>query len=232
MLVEMRSPVFKEKGEERPPIKFGEGLNVVLGKEDGAMSIGKSSALLAIDFVFGGSTYVKSDGVKHEGHHTIFFTFEFDGVKYYFARETGDPNTIHICDFCNDQYELTGNSYTKDQYTNWLKKQYHMDFEGLSFRIAVSSFFRIYGKKNTDELNPLQGIPGQNMDKSITSILTIFDKYKDIEIFKDSVTEHQKNWMLTGKPENIVLSLIWWEVTKNTKKTWLRYATWNCSFQR
>lgn len=192
MLVEMRSPVFKEKGEERPPIKFGEGLNVVLGKEDGAMSIGKSSALLAIDFVFGGSTYVKSDGVKHEGHHTIFFTFEFDGVKYYFARETGDQNTIHICDFCNDQYELTGNSYTKDQYTNWLKKQYHMDFEGLSFRIAVSSFFRIYGKKNTDELNPLQGIPGQNMDKSITSILTIFDKYKDIEIFKDSVTEHQK----------------------------------------
>lgn len=192
MLVEMRSPVFKEKGEERPPIKFGEGLNVVLGKEDGAMSIGKSSALLAIDFVFGGSTYVKSDGVKHEGHHTIFFTFEFDGVKYYFARETGDPNTIHICDFCNDQYELTGNSYTKDQYTNWLKKQYHMDFEGLSFRIAVSSFFRIYGKKNTDELNPLQGIPGQNMDKSITSILTIFDKFKDIEIFKDSVTEHQK----------------------------------------
>lgn len=192
MLVEMRSPVFKEKGEERPPIKFGEGLNVVLGKEDGAMSIGKSSALLAIDFVFGGSTYVKSDGVKHEGHHTIFFTFEFDGVKYYFARETGDQNTIHICDFCNDQYELTGSSYTKDQYTNWLKKQYHMDFEGLSFRIAVSSFFRIYGKKNTDELNPLQGIPGQNMDKSITSILTIFDKYKDIEIFKDSVTEHQK----------------------------------------
>lgn len=109
--------------------------------------MGKSSALLAIDFVFGGSTYVKSDGVKHEGHHTIFFTFEFDGVKYYFARETGDQNTIHICDFCNDQYELTGNSYTKDQYTNWLKKQYHMDFEGLSFRIAVSRFFPNIRKK-------------------------------------------------------------------------------------
>lgn len=68
MFVEMRSPAFKEKGVVRPPIEFGEGLNVVLGKEDGAMSIGKSSALLAIDFVFGGSTYAKSDGVKHEGH--------------------------------------------------------------------------------------------------------------------------------------------------------------------
>lgn len=42
-----------------------------------AMSIGKSSSLLAIDFVFGGSTYVKSDGVKHEGHHTIYFKFQF-----------------------------------------------------------------------------------------------------------------------------------------------------------
>lgn len=48
-------------------------------------SIGKSSSLLAIDFVFGGDTYIKSDGVKKEGHHTIFFAFEFDGEKYYFA---------------------------------------------------------------------------------------------------------------------------------------------------
>ena len=64
MLIEMKSPAFKERGKERPPITFKEGLNVVLGKEDGAMSIGKSSTLLAIDFVFGGSTYIKSDGVK------------------------------------------------------------------------------------------------------------------------------------------------------------------------
>ena len=56
MLVEMMSPAFKEKDEVRPPIRFKDGLNVVLGKEDGTNSIGKSSALLAIDFVFGGNT--------------------------------------------------------------------------------------------------------------------------------------------------------------------------------
>lgn len=189
MLIEMKSPAFKKQGKERPAIQFKEGLNVVLGKEDGAMSIGKSSSLLAIDFVFGGDTYIKSDGVQKEGHHTIFFTFLFDGVKYFFARNTGDSNTIFICD---ENYELTGNQYTKEEFTTWLKKQYHMDFAGLSFRIALSSFFRVYGKKNTDELNPLQGIPGQNMDKSITSILTLFDKYKDIEEFKNNVTEHKK----------------------------------------
>ena len=44
MLVEMKSPAFKEQGQERPPIVFKSGLNVVLGKEDGAMSIGKSSS--------------------------------------------------------------------------------------------------------------------------------------------------------------------------------------------
>lgn len=50
----------------------------------------------------------------------------------------------------------------------------------------------MYGKKNADELNPLQGIPGQNMEKSIMSILAIFDKYKDIEEFKTNVIEHKK----------------------------------------
>ena len=50
MLTMMSSPAFKMKGKERPPIVFKKGLNVVLGKNDGKMSIGKSSALLEIDF--------------------------------------------------------------------------------------------------------------------------------------------------------------------------------------
>lgn len=62
MLKAMRSPAFRK---------------------DGKNSIGKSSAMQAIDFVFGGSTYIKGDGVKHVGHHTIFFTFEFDGQEYH-----------------------------------------------------------------------------------------------------------------------------------------------------
>ena len=189
MLIEMKSPAFKRKGQVRPPIQFKEGLNVVLGKEDGAMSIGKSTSLLAIDFVFGGDTYIKSDGVKHEGHHTIFFAFQFDDVIYRFARDTGDGDTIRVCD---EKYEYTDRTLTKAEYTNWLKEKYHLDFAGLSFRITRSSFFRIYGKQNTNELNPLQGIPGQNMDKSISTIVALFDRYKDIEEFKANVTEHKK----------------------------------------
>lgn len=49
MLVEMKSPAFMDHGQERHLTTFHGGLNVVLGEEDGAMSIGKSSSLLAID---------------------------------------------------------------------------------------------------------------------------------------------------------------------------------------
>ena len=144
MLIEMHSPAFKIKGEERPPIIFDKGLNVVLGKNDGAMSIGKSSTLLAIDFVFGGDTYIKSDGVRQEGDHTIYFTFKFNGKEHRFARNTGSADKIYLLD---EKFGLTGNVYTKAEFTDWLKVQYGIDFVGLSFRTTLSSFFRIYGKE-------------------------------------------------------------------------------------
>lgn len=189
MLIEITSPMFKEKGKERPPIRFKSGLNVVLGKEDGENSIGKSSAMLAIDFAFGGNTYLSSDGVKHIGDHTIFFTFEFDAKPYYFARNTATPNDFHVC---SNGYELTGDVWTKDQFANWLKEQYKIDFAGLSFRETMSSFFRIYGKENTDERKPLKGIPGESMQKSIEVLVRLFDRYKDIEVFNSRLDEQKK----------------------------------------
>ena len=181
MLIEMTSPVFKEKGKERPPIRFKKGLNVVLGKEDGENSIGKSSAMLAIDFVFGGNTYRASDGVKHIGDHTIFFTFAFDGKPYYFARSTASPDDIHVC---SEGYQLTGDVWTKQEFANWLKEKYHIDFAGLSFREAMSSFFRIYGKENTDER--------ESMQKSIDILVKLFDRYKDVEVFNGRLEKQKK----------------------------------------
>lgn len=189
MLTEMTSPVFKEKGKERPPIRFKEGLNVVLGKEDGENSIGKSSAMLAIDFVFGGNSYLSSDGVKHIGDHTIFFTFEFDGKPYLFARNTISPDDIHVR---SEGYQLTGVVWTKREFANWLKEQYHIDFTGLSFRETMSSFFRIYGKDNTDECGPLKGLPGESMQKSIDILVKLFDRYKDVEVFNGRLEEQKK----------------------------------------
>lgn len=52
---------FQINGKPRGPINFKEGLNVVLGGESGTNSIGKSTFLMILDFVFGGKDYVKKD---------------------------------------------------------------------------------------------------------------------------------------------------------------------------
>lgn len=80
-----------------------------MGTQKGSNSIGKSSALLAIDFVFGENTYLNSDGVKYSGSHPVYFYFEFD-KKYYFVRHTGDPDTFGICD---NKYEILNDSWAK-----------------------------------------------------------------------------------------------------------------------
>ena len=188
MLVEMSSSVFKEKGKVRPPIRFKKGLNVVLGKEDGENSIGKSSAMLAIDFAFGGKTYASSDGVKHMGHHVINFAFQFDGDVHHFFRSTAQSDKVFLC---NEKYEFR-EEWELHQFTDWLKVKYHIDFPDLSFRTTLSSFFRIYGKDNTDERRPLRGIRGQNMQKSIDMLVKLFNRYIDIEPRKQGFDEATK----------------------------------------
>ncbi|OTA65042.1 hypothetical protein [Limosilactobacillus reuteri] len=53
MLVEVSSDAFKSYGKTREKIKFHSGLNVVVGGRRGANSIGKSTFLMILDFVFG-----------------------------------------------------------------------------------------------------------------------------------------------------------------------------------
>lgn len=93
---------------------------------------------------------------------------------------------------CKENHDLMGPYWTKDEFVNWLKVQYHMDFDGLSFRIALSSSFRIYGKDNTDERRPLRGIPGQDMEKSIALLVALFDRNKDIQVYRQNLAEEKK----------------------------------------
>lgn len=177
MLIEIYSPVFREKNNIRKPIKFKKGLNVIMGTDKGTNSIGKSSALLAIDFVFGGDTYLNSDGVKYLGNHPIYFCFEFD-KKYHFVRHTMDSDLVGIC---NNKYEISNASWSKKEFVEWLKEKYESNKTELSFRQLISTFFRIYGKDNRDENYPLQGYRNQSTKESIKILMSLFDYYKDIE---------------------------------------------------
>lgn len=56
MLKRIRCNKFNKK-----EIVFHEGLNAVIGDELASNSIGKSTLLMIIDFVFGGNEYIKTN---------------------------------------------------------------------------------------------------------------------------------------------------------------------------
>ncbi len=70
MLVKVHCNKFREQ-----TIEFHEGLNVVLGDEKATNSIGKSSMLMVLDFVFGGTSLTEhnSDIVEELGDHYYLF---------------------------------------------------------------------------------------------------------------------------------------------------------------
>ena len=101
MLKEIRSDAFRTfEGKIREPIILNEGLNVVLGSNSGTNSIGKSTFLMIIDFVFGGDDYIEKCPDAHKAlnkPHVIQFMFEFGEIKHYFSRSTGEDKFVYIC---------------------------------------------------------------------------------------------------------------------------------------
>lgn len=198
MLKELFSPVFVEKGKQRPHIKFRRGLNVILGVSTSENSIGKSSALLAIDFAFGGGDYYKGDIVSHTGQHDIFFCFSFDGKDYYFARNTDTHNKVDICD---SNYYRTDEEWPLEKFRSWLKEKYCIDKIELSFRGIVGVFFRIYGKSNNEERNPLLAHKSESKAIAVHRMIRLFDqenhisKYeKELDTLKEKIETLSKSF--------------------------------------
>lgn len=100
MLIEIQCDKFIKHGEIRKPIQFHAGLNTVIGDDNGSNSVGKSTFLMILDFVFGGKDYVNKclDVQENVGEHTINFTFEFDGQSYHFSRSNVDYKHVFRCD--------------------------------------------------------------------------------------------------------------------------------------
>lgn len=184
MLKEIYSPLLKTAARPSGKIEFHNGLNVILGSKVGTTSIGKSTALLIIDFVFGGDTYTKSDAIKELGNHTIYFTFTFNGIDYRFARTTDSSSNLGILD--SNRNILSTKS--KDEFISWLAEQYHLNYEGVKFRNTISRFFRIYGKNNYNELHPLQTRGGTESQKDAIKILVaLFNRYEEVEVFEEQI---------------------------------------------
>ncbi|WP_071461036.1 DUF2326 domain-containing protein [Bacillus massilinigeriensis] len=170
MLKEIRCEIFKEK-----VIEFHNGLNVVLGDNLGSNSIGKSTLLMILDFVYGGNTYIthNKDVVSKLGHHEFLYILEFLKVKLYFIRGTEEPNIIYKC---NSEFEKEEEIKLSD-FNNLLKEYYKLQSDSLKFRSAVSLFSRVWGKNNYDVKRPLHSHHSEKNIETITRLIKLFNEY-------------------------------------------------------
>lgn len=198
MLVEIYCDKFKtggKDGEVRLPITFHEGLNAVIGDEDRSNSIGKSTLLMIIDFVFGGNDYITKctavqDNVKE---HNICFTLRFEGLEYSFMRNTVKYNEVIKC---NRQYIPLKDEDPMmiDEYTAFLGKMYGMQFEGLTWRGLMSKHIRVHGRDTMDASRPLQEAKDGRQSDDIKRYLKQFERYAIVEkqINQAKVAEDEK----------------------------------------
>lgn len=170
MLCEIICDNFKQ-----PHIQFHPGLNTILGDGSGSNSIGKSTFLMIIDFVFGGKDYIKksTDVQRNIGNHTIKFCFNFDGEYFYFSRDTQDPEIVYSC---NDKFEKV-KPQTLTEYCKFLKEKYCINLPDLTFRSIVGRYIRVYGRDNINEKRPLNLFPSEPSGDPATALLKLFDLY-------------------------------------------------------
>lgn len=159
-------------------IQFHPGLNAVLGDDNATNSIGKSTLLMLVDFVFGGSTLLKwhKDIVVELGHHHYDFAFEFEGEVHRFRRETIAPDSVYVC---NAAYEVLSTK-PLEEFTAFLKQAYGLKTPGQTFRAAVGLHLRVWGKENLIPDEPLHATPKQNAKECIDNLIKTYDKFEAI----------------------------------------------------
>lgn len=200
-------------------INFHLGLNAIVGDDIASNSIGKSTMLMIIDFVFGGNDYITKnhDAIDQLGHHEFRYIFEFDSINYYFVRATGEYQFVT---YCNEKFEIVEIKKV-DEFTAWLQSNYNCELEDLSFRNIIGRYFRIYGKENLNERKPIQYFEKETAQKSIVAILKLFDKYSILKSYEkqiDALKDEKKTLEAAAKKELIPSATTKLLFNKNEKR--------------
>ena len=185
MLKVINCEIFRTK-----KVEFHFGLNVVVGDLNAANSIGKSSLLMIVDFIYAGNTYLEhnKDVVKELGHHEFKFEFVFKNTSHYFIRDTEQNNVVKKCD---KEYN-TILEMNIDDFSSFLKSQYNLQEIDLSLREIVSLYSRIWGKPNQFIKKPLQGFDKEVEKDSIVKLLKLFKKYSFLKELVEKIKKEQE----------------------------------------
>lgn len=169
MLKEIQCPLFNHAR-----ISFHQGLNIILGDDDAKNSIGKSTALMVIDFAQGGNSFLKDEAgaIKALGHHHYNFSFVFAGQPYFFSRSTDASDVVYVCD--NDYSRLS--ELPVEDYRRTLKELYGLASLESSFRSIVSPFTRIWRKGGLEPDQPFISAPKEPSGIAINRLIDLFDR--------------------------------------------------------
>jgi len=161
-------------------VEFHPGLNVILGDDEAKNSIGKSSALLVIDFAMGGGSLLEDDAgaIKALGHHSYQITFEFSGTPLYVTRSTEQPDVIDVC----DSNHVKQDEISLDAYREKLKSLYDLSELESSFRSIVGPFARIWNKGEADPDHPLAGNPKEKLSAGVARLVDLFRRTGDVSV--------------------------------------------------
>ncbi|KHQ50499.1 DUF2326 domain-containing protein [Mameliella alba] len=213
MLVELHCEKFRKR-----KVEFQAGLNVVLGDEVASNSIGKSTLLMALDFIFGGDTFLEhnSDVMKELGHHDYIAVFSFDGKRYAFRRNTVTPDLVHSC---GEDITAEGDPITLDQYKALLKTLYGLGDIDVTFRGLVSTFSRVWGKENLDVKQPLHNAKNQKSSECIERLIKLYGHYENIRELSASVKtlEEKKKSINSAHKQNLIPKITKTAYNENVK---------------
>ena len=184
MLVEVSCDKFIKDNKVRDPITFHKGLNVVFGNESGTNSIGKSTFMMILDFVFGGDDYMTKSREVHKatnvGAHTIKFKFVFDDGPHYFIRST-DPSEYKIVVECDENYlPLKDGARPIAKYNEFLAEHYGLTEEGQTWRGCVTRFIRVDRRETLDLDKPLKSFKGEADREGIIALVKLFGQYSSV----------------------------------------------------
>ena len=192
MLKEIQCPLFNHAR-----ISFHQGLNIILGDDDAKNSIGKSTALMVIDFAQGGNSFVEDEAgaIKALGHHHYNFSFVFAGKPYFFSRSTDASDVVHVC---NKDYARLRELPVED-FRRTLKELYGLSSLESSFRSVVSPFARIWRKGGLEPDQPFIATPKEPSGTAIGRLIDLFDRSSDIAAEKKVIDEQkERKKLITG----------------------------------
>ena len=181
-------------------ISFHQGLNIILDDDDAKNSIGKSTALMVIDFAQGGDSFVKDEAgaIRALGHHHYNFSFAFAGQPYFFSRSTDASDVVYVCD--KDYARLS--ELSVKEYRGMLKELYGLESLESSFRSIVSPFARIWRKGGLEPDQPFVSSPKESSGTAISLLIDLFERSADIASEKKVIDEQKERKKLISDSMN------------------------------